>query len=220
MKRNLLYFIYYPGHLTHYHLLNLEQLKKYWDVFDGFKVITIAHEGNNEQGLEELRDMLPSDKNTFMHCVYNDPDTWEAKHFLKRLPFFRSGETFYAHCKGISRKPMPGLDMWIKNLYDKNLENHKPLKGKVFSGICGKLLPCPPQVPEPFHFSGSFYWMNTPRVNARMYGWTITPDRYLTERFPAIIARQDECRFDFYSTTKNENFYQYFTWEKILSQQS
>lgn len=215
MIRNLLYFIYYPGHITPYHELNITMLKKHWHVFNGDKIITIAYDKNNEKGLEEFCDMFPEDY-TIQRIVYNDPLNWECNHFLKMLPMVRKGETFYAHCKGVSRPVTDGLTTWIEHLYDMNLMDPQPLKGKVFSGICAKLLPCPPYVPEPFHYSGSFYWMNTPRVNARLFGLKLQPERYLTERFPAIIAKQEECRFDFYLTYSNESFYEQYVWDRIL----
>ena len=39
VPKNLIYFIYYGGKITHYHRLNLSLLGKYWSVFNGKKVI-------------------------------------------------------------------------------------------------------------------------------------------------------------------------------------
>ncbi len=39
-------------------------------------------------------------------------------------------------------------NIWINHLYRKNLENVPRLGDKIFAGVCGKLLPCPPYVPQ------------------------------------------------------------------------
>lgn len=218
MKTNLIYFIYYPGYLTEYHYINLEYLQEYIKQFTGKIIITIASDPGQRRNHVELLDLIPRYLNvgTFKLChKHNDRINWEAAHFLDALEEVNDGETFYGHCKGISRGPMPGLYTWINYLYNENLRDHQPLDGKIFSGICGKRLPCPPYVPEPFHFSGSFYWFNTNEVKKRIHEIKPEISRYLTERLPGIISTEEECRFDFYSTTKNENFYQNGTWTRI-----
>jgi hypothetical protein len=43
----------------------------------------------------------------------------------------------------------------------------------------------------------------------------MTYNKYFTERFPAIIAKKEECIFGFGSTDKNLNFYDEKTWVEI-----
>jgi len=204
---NLIYFIYFNGKLNHYHELNLHYLRKYWGLFSGQRVVKISVEGGYD--ISPILELLP--ENCQFELVKNDPNLGESEHFLKSLHNVSDGMTFYAHCKGVSRPKMEGLDIWVKNLYSVNLDHVPDLRHKLFSGICGKLLPCPPYVPESFHYSGSFYWFNTAKVKERLKA--IECNKYLTERFPAIIAKQDECLFGIMSSDKNLNFYQIGTWQ-------
>lgn len=207
--KNLIYFIYYGGNLTHYHKLNLSYLRKYWSLFDGQKVVKVAVDG--KYCLEALKMLLPVDCE--IEVVQNNTVYGESIHFIQSIKQVSGGITFYAHCKGVSRPVWAGLDIWIANSYTKNLEVIPDLSTKLFSGICGKLLACPPYVPQDFHYSGSFYWFNTDKVKARLKVYDL--DRYLTERFPALIASKIECNFAWPYSDKNLNFYDERTWAKL-----
>jgi hypothetical protein len=209
VPKNLIYFIYYGGNLTHYHRLNLRLLNKYWSVFNGKKVVKVAVDG--KALLEPLKSLLPSDCE--FEIVENNSRLGESVHFIDSIGKVNDGITFYAHCKGISRPVWKGLDIWIERMYKDNLEAIPELKENLFSGVCGKLLPCPPYVPQEFHYSGSFYWFNTDKVKARIKEMPM--DRYLTERFPAIIAKQSECVFKYPSFNKNLNYYDERTWASL-----
>jgi hypothetical protein len=108
---------------------------------------------------------------------------------------------------------MRGLDKWIAHLYEGNLNAIPDLSEKLFSSVCGKLLACPPYVPQDFHYSGSFYWFNTNKVKARLKDMPM--DRYLSERFPAVIANESECIFNYPSFNKNLNYYDERTWANL-----
>jgi hypothetical protein len=205
VPKNLIYFIYFDGYINHYHRLNLEYLCKYWHLFDGQKIVKIAV--NNNSCLPLVR-LLPKDCK--YEVVQNNPKLGESHHFLESLSRINNGITFYAHCKGVSRPKWKGLDMWIKTLYENNLEAIPDLTSKLFSGTCAKLVSCPPFVPQSFHYSGSFYWMDTIQVKKRK--WFNDVDKYLTERFPAMIADKDECNFVFPYFQSNPNLYQEITW--------
>ena len=209
VRKNLIYFIYYNGRLHHYHVLNLQLLSMYWSAFNGKCIVKIAVD--QDYSVEPIVEMLP--KGCEYRVVRNNQTTGEAFHFLESLVEIDGGMTFYGHCKGVTRPSWRGLDIWITNLYRKNLENVPRLGDKIFAGVCGKLLPCPPYVPQDFHYSGSFYWMDTDKVKSRLQKFTL--DKYLTERFPAMIAKQDECIFGFASSDKNLNFYDERTWRDI-----
>ena len=210
-KKNLIYFIYYNGKLHHYHVLNLRLLSMFWSVFDGQKIVKIAVDG--DYNLAPIVEMLPKDCE--YRIVKNVPQTGECKHFLESLVEVNGGMTFYGHCKGVTRPMWRGLDMWITHLYRKNLENVPRLGDKIFAGVCGKLLPCPPYVPEPFHYSGSFYWFATDKVKERLKNKKIVMEKYVTERFPGIMAKEQECIFGFASSNKALNFYDERTWRTI-----
>jgi hypothetical protein len=181
----------------------------FWSVFDGQKIVKIAVDGN--YSIDALLSLLPKDCE--YRIVKNIKETGEAYHFLESLVEIKEGMTFYGHCKGVTRPMWRGLDTWITHLYRKNLDIVPTLGDKIFAGVCGKLLRCPPYVPEEFHYSGSFYWMNTDKVKKRL--GKIVMDKYLTERFPAIIANKEECIFGFGTTDKNLNFYDERTWREL-----
>jgi hypothetical protein len=210
-KKNLIYFIYYNGKLHHYHVLNLKLLSMFWSVFNGQKIVKIAVDG--DYNLAPIVDMLPKDCK--YRIVKNVPHTGECKHFLESLVEVSGGMTFYGHCKGVTRPMWRGLDMWITHLYRKNLTDVPRLGDKVFAGVCGKLLPCPPYVPEPFHYSGSFYWFATDKVKERLKTKKIVMEKYVTERFPGMMAKEQECIFGFASSNKAHNFYDERTWRTI-----
>lgn len=207
--KNLIYFIYYSGSLNHYHFLNLGLLKEYWKIFDGEKIVKIAVDSDYD--LTPLIDLLPPDIN--FEVVKNDPELGESIHFIDSISRIKKGLTFYAHCKGVSRSPMEGLDRWIENLYKLNLNHVPELREKAFAGICGKLLDCSPYVPYPFHYSGSFYWFNPERLKRK----ELIPNRYLSERFPAIMADQEDCIFNHPSFYINLNYYSIETWNFLES---
>lgn len=209
IPKNIIYFIYYGGKITHYHRLNLKLLAKYWSVFNGKKVIKVAIDGR--AFLEPLKSLLPKDCQ--IELVENNRTFGEAAHFLDSLNRIKDGITFYAHCKGVSRPIWRGLDLWIEHSYKGNLETIPDLSNKLFSGVCGKLLPCPPYVPQDFHYSGSFYWFNTEKVKARLGKYEM--NRYLTERFPGMIANKSECLFNYPYSDKNLNFYDEKTWARL-----
>ena len=209
VPKNLIYFIYYGGKITHYHRLNLRLLNKYWSVFNGKKVVKVAIDG--KAFLEPLKSLLPSDCE--FEIVQNNPIMGESVHFIDSIGKVNDGITFYAHCKGISRPTWKGLDIWIERMYKDNLKAIPDLRDNLFSGVCGKLLACPPYVPQDFHYSGSFYWFNTNKVKDRIKEMPM--DRYLTERFPAIIAKKSECVFQYPSFNKNLNYYDERTWASL-----
>lgn len=206
VQKNLIYFIYYGGRIGHYHRLNLGLLKKYWHLFDGQKIVKIAIDSGYTA--KSLIPLLPADCK--FEVVENNRVFGESVHFIDSIKRVKEGITFYGHCKGVSRPIWRGLDTWIEKSYTNNLESVPDLSNKIFSGTCGKLLACPPYVPQDFHYSGSFYWFNTEKVKARLKEFEM--DRYLTERFPAMIAKKSECNFVYPSFDKNLNYYDERTW--------
>jgi hypothetical protein len=209
VKKNLIYFIYFNGSLNYYHMLNLEFLRNFWNVFDGDRVVKIAVD--SDYSTDDIVNLLPD--GCKYQIVKNDPQNGEAIHFLESLNLVNGGITFYAHCKGVTRPRLNGLDMWINKLYNSNLTKVPDMSGKLFSGVCGKILPCPPFVPEPFHYSGSFYWFDTEKVKPRVVNLQI--NKYLTERFPSMVARYEECLFGYPTERLNTNYYAEETWRRL-----
>lgn len=209
VKKNLIYFIYYNGELNYYHIHNLALLEKYWSMFDGKKIVKIAIDSTYPTN--RILSLLP--QGCEYEVVQNDRMNGEAYHFLESLERVDGGITFYGHCKGVTRPRSKGLDIWIDRLYNSNLICVPDLQDKLFYGICGKVLPCPPYVPEPFHYSGSFYWFNTDKVKPRIKNLPV--NKYFTERFPAMVAKYEECLFGHPTGGVNLNYYAEETWRGL-----
>ena len=207
-KRNLIYHIYFDGTLNHYHKVNLALLTQYKGVFNGEVICKLAIEKGTD--ISAIKDRIP-----FKFEIVQNNKLGEANHFIDSLKRISGGQTFYAHCKGVTRPVMWGLEQWIIHLYKWNLEDYPRLTDKIFSGVCGKLLPCPPYVPEPFHYSGSFYWFNHDSVKWRWNWIQRDYNNYLTERLPGMLAKFNECEFRHVAVKHNISFYSDAIWRKI-----
>jgi hypothetical protein len=213
-RKNLIYHIYFDGTVNQWHRFNLTQLETFAHVFDGQIIVKLAV-NDLEQDITEISPLIP-----FPFEMVQNNSLNEASHFLDSLERISGGITFYAHCKGVTRGYMWGMEQWIRMLYRWNLSKYPVLNGKIFSGVCAKLLPCPPYVPEPFHYSGSFYWMDTDKAKERWRERKIDYNSYLTERFPAICSEMSECQFNEVATRHNVNFYADQTWISIFNEKS
>ena len=210
VRKNLIYYIYFDGVVNDYHRLNLALLNKYWHLFDGHKIIKVSV-NDMSIDLDPLFNLMP-ELQFWIELVQNN-QMGEAVHSYDSLNQVDSGVTFYAHCKGVSRPHMNGLVTWINKLYDENLSKEPNLNGKLFAGICAKLLDCSPYVPYDFHYSGSFYWFDTAKVKERLKDFEL--NKYFTECFPAIVANMSECQFNYHYTFHNVNYYLEETWQSL-----
>lgn len=202
MVRNLLYHIM-PKTTWEW---NVDQLAKRIQVFTGKLIFSIAHGA----GLEELESVkrkiltkLPFTihQNIIFIQVQNDRKLGEAKSFPSLLSlaskFDRTGITFYAHAKGVTRPNHPSVTLWTDALYHFNLDNIEKvealLKSYPIIGAFkryGKFAQFPRN--SLYHFSGSFYWFRNKDLFAR--DWTQIPQRfYATEAYPSLIFTKDEA---------------------------
>ena len=213
MKRNLIYYIYLKDCPALW--LNLELMDKYIHLFDGQIIIKMAGVVDN---INIIGQKYPWILNA--ELVPNYP-THEAPHFkqaLSELDLTEPRMTFYAHAKGVSRPWNKALERWIRLMYMGNLERVPNLWDNLFFGCFGKLRRGSDQVPVPWHYSGTFYWMNTVPVLSRFYKMAIPPEidnRWFTENFPGWIAGEDEVMFNIHaSDEKGYNLYSEKFWSK------
>jgi hypothetical protein len=216
MKRNLIYYIYLKDCPALW--LNLDLMDKYIHLFDGQIIIKMAGVVDN---INIIGQKYPWILNA--ELVPNYP-THEAPHFkqaLTELDLTEPSMTFYAHAKGVSRPWNKALERWIRLMYKGNLDHVPDLGNKLFSGCFGKLRRGSDQVPVPWHYSGTFYWMSTVRVVNRYYFYEkfgIPQDvdnRWFTENFPGLIATQKEVLFNIHaSDEKGYNLYSDKFWLK------
>jgi len=212
MKKNLIYFIWWNpdiGMLEY----NLDLIEKYLDIFDGEVFVIVAG---------AFIETLPNRKifqNVHLKTGLNDPINGERdyfKYFLHLLPK-EDSITFYAHAKGVSRVVNDPLKWWVKLLYEGNLETFPDLETNLFSGCFGKLRPSR-QCPLGWHYSGSFFWFKTKEVLERYETSDIPKEidnRWFTENFPALIAKQDEAEFRLWSGNERKmNFYSHDWWNR------
>jgi hypothetical protein len=213
VRKNLIYFIYWSpenGMLEY----NLNLIERYLTMFDG-KIIVILAGTDKEEHKRFINYSLWD--NTMFVFVNNDPEFGEKNHFklaLKLLPEDDS-ITFYAHAKGVSRVVNDPLKWWVKLLYEGNLETLPNMETNLFSGCFGKLR-ASTQCPLGWHYSGSFFWFKTKEVLERHEKIKIPKEidnRWFTENFPALIAKDHECEFRLWSgNERSMNFYSHDWW--------
>ena len=217
MKKNLIYFIYWSpknGMLEY----NLSLLERYLHLFDG-QILLISAGYDLFEHEEIAIEYFGDDLYEKMVIVPNDPINGEKEYFKKALNLLPKDDsiTFYAHAKGVSRVVNDPLRWWVKLLYEGNLETLPNMETNLFSGCFGKLRPSR-QCPLGWHYSGSFFWFKTRQVLER-YEKTKIPkeidNRWFTENFPALIAKQDEAEFRLWSGNERKmNFYAYDWWNR------
>jgi hypothetical protein len=221
MKKNLIYFIWWNtdnGMLEY----NLNLIEKYLHIFDG--QILIINVDYNEYDLNHLGIFYNYQNILNNHNIHyldgkNDPINGEKDYFKYALSLLPKDDsiTFYAHAKGVSRVVNDPLKWWVKLLYEGNLETLPDLETNLFSGCFGKLRPSR-QCPLGWHYSGSFFWFKTKEVLQR-YETTEIPkeidNRWFTENFPSLIAKQEECEFRLWSGNERKmNFYAHDWWNR------
>lgn len=138
----------------------------YYPLFDGEKVIYVSSDSDIPT---ELKSSISDRLGGVKKFVKNDPENRESKYFIEQLSILKSsgGMIFYHHSKG-STYTNPNVDKWTSSMYYFNLndDNIKKVEnefniGKIFSGIFRVDYPSPPWVYSDWHFSGTFFWINS-----------------------------------------------------------
>lgn len=199
---------------------NLEQLEKYWAVFDGRKVINI----NQAAGLlrpDRIEPLLAKYHLDGCEIIYSGNDkTRETRPFVEKLlptVEHEPGITFFAHLKGSTRPESSACRKWAEYMYRFNLQDarkveaalsHHAVAGIFKTGPCGTTVPC-------WHYSGTFFWFRNDILFLRKWR-DIDLDRFGTEAYPARMFETHEAACLAYGNVGgNVNLYQNETWERI-----
>lgn len=185
VTKNLLYHIY-PLRENNIWYENAQELKKYWQVFTGRKIIGIAIDENTVSPKEVQAAF--GDSTIEWIIQQNDPKLGERLTFaegLKRLRSLNPDEaTFYAHAKGVgnwcakmravNKTLMDNLDysvrQWRNYMYEYCLSPPVDLDAILrtyaaagcfqYIGDVGKDHEAAGDVPCHWFFAGTFYWFN------------------------------------------------------------
>ena len=194
--RNLLYHV---TPIANYKW-NIEQLTKRWSVFTGKKVIAVAYDTNCDS-IEKVKELFPKEANIHFVEVSNHPELREthslATLLLHASQFDRSGSTFYAHTKGVTRKDDPAVTLWTDAMYHYNLgaveAADAQLKQFPVTGCCkryGKFAHFPKH--SNYHYSGTFFWFRNKDLFDR--AWTQVPQiRYGAEAYISLLFKDAEA---------------------------
>lgn len=182
IKRNLCYYMYpIKNSLWTFHI---EQLKRYLDVFNGKKIITIAVD-NRSVSADEVRRTLNRD-DILWRVVTNDASLWETAAFPGMLQLVESRDpnefTFYAHAKGVRRPDwaIENARIWSGTMYFLNLSSIT-MTNRILSAH--DALGCYRHQDQnhggsDWHYSGTYFWFrhstvfskNWKEIHPHLYG--------------------------------------------------
>lgn len=232
MKRNLLFFCYFPNNETNFYIdFNLKMLNYYKNRFTGERHICISLDDLNVdlKKYESYFDFISPDSITF---VLNNPETGESVGFIELVNKLKKDNsiTFYAHSKNSSKykeTDNTALHNWLFSMYYFNLDDTYIQKtdeylvsDKIFSGAFRKNIACAPWVTSNWHYSGTFFWFSTNKV-MDINGWNMnidTSNRYSIEAWPGSISNITDSIVSFYENDTNYNLLLQPTWNDILKE--
>jgi hypothetical protein len=185
---------------------NVATLRRYWDRFNGKKIVAIAigKHGDSIFPPRFVEAELPGAE--FIH-VPNDSAAREAASFVALLDAVKSTDsseaTFYAHTKGVTLAGNRVIRMWRRRMYLECLRDLDRVVDALSRVSCcgafrriGQFPNFPPY--SKWHFSGTFFWFRNddffshPRwreVDRQQYG----VEAHLSKLFP---LEQSECLFN------------------------
>jgi len=210
---HLLYFVTPYGNWES----NLFYLKQYISTFQGERLCCVA-EGKGLLSREESSRILQrffSPQNIFF--IPNDLELRETPGFffllktlLARVPLNNEKDKiFFAHTKGVSHQPSNlAVRLWTELLYRRNLEDislvENQLRSKCITG-CMRKFGNPKHFPDgcPWHYHGTFFWINVKALNARNWESKFCMHRYGAEAFPGITFSSEESDVLWYDNVKS-----------------
>ena len=222
MKKHLLFFVF----LFHKEGLawKLTNISPHEGQFDGKKIACIAMDEETMQ-LENVLRLMEDHMVEFDHVipVINDPKQRETRYFLTMLASVidEPGLTFYCHSKGVwqgksNRDAYRGAKKWVKLLYEENLGNpamvDTAMEQYTFGGVLRARKPHR-LVPVPWHYSGTFFWINNQKLRNHNWARHAHWGRYGTEAYPGGIVDVNESvcfkydHFDPSGSIYNEKFW-------------
>lgn len=201
IRRNLIYHVYPSKTLSEVWRWNLDQLLERINLFNGKKVVAIAHDKKSHHP-DEVMSILDGHGIEFI-LLKNKPAKAEGISFIPLMESIASTKkkdvTFRAHAKGVTRNPrqFPTIKSWTQAMYIANLDNWDAVKLHLEKySMTGAFRRIKPLGASPWHYSGSFYWFRNRDVFSKE--WKVTKDaRYDVEAWPGIMfpKKQVGCLF-------------------------
>lgn len=197
-RRNLLYHVW-PARGSIWRW-NIEQLLHRIDLFNGRRIVSIAHDAQSEAP-EAVMELLAGHGCEFL-VIPNDP-RGEAAAFPGLLEAIRceggNQVTFYGHAKGVRHEPkFPApLKKWVESLYQINLDDWASVRAQLdrwpMTGafrLRGRFRVH--QNLGDWHYSGTFFWFRNDSVFCNQDPPAV-PDFYFgVEVWPGLLFRADE----------------------------
>jgi hypothetical protein len=207
---HLLFHIHCIEHEKTYY--SIEQIHKYINIFDGYKIITVSGEIDpicTSAAFMKLVATLSQTPDIFIIPTQNNLDRRESVHFfniaaplLKALLSSNNKYTsannyvFYAHSKGVTHTEKNyAITAWVNTLWKYNLAYYndtiKPLLGKHKFIGCLKTkeqhaIKCS------CHYQGTFFWFDAKVLSDQ--SWYQNYNHILSlEMWPGLVANDDEC---------------------------
>jgi hypothetical protein len=203
MIRNLFYQICPIAHNDEWKT-NVDQLRRYFDVFNG-TLVFIIKTGYLMVDSDDVVAYLDAPEGSQILFEENDVKLIEAKGFFKGLKLLESQNkdeiTFYAHTKGITpdylEEDRQNIRYWNAFMYDFNLgyiEQVEAALQRYSSCGCFKLVRNYDNIEAPWHYSGSFYWFRHDKIFIRpdLQG-SIQLERYLSETFLGYFIEEPDA---------------------------
>ncbi len=207
--KNLIYSVYPRANNIEW-MLNVLELKKYYDTFDGKKIIIVREDSSTTvSDVEYWYNLFPKSEIRFVH---NNPVLGETLGFLDAidtiLHYDYTGYTFYAHTKGVThteKDKIKAIRIWRNNMYHACL-NIMHFNNVSCLGAYGINIKSPLYPQALWSYVGNFWWVK----NAKLIDsdWNkITLDKYGVEGYlgsilpwsEAVCILDDHCDKDFYS---------------------
>lgn len=210
---------------------NLSVIKSYLPIFNGKKIITVATD-RTTLSIKQVKDKLGDDLE-YIH-IQNSPlgETTNFLHMLEQVMSVSNDDIiFYGHTKGVTANSSSteiSVTRWRYEMYSHCLGRIKEVDQILTTTtpyVCcgcfkvGADFIYPEQIMVhhiPWHFSGSFFWINAKKLAA--YNWKqIIPCRHGVEAYLGGIVPSEKAYcledttgfFDKYNTTLSD-------WDMIL----
>lgn len=170
MKKNLTFYLYpVKDSVWSWHV---DRLRRYWDIFTGRKLVVLALDSRTED------ERVVKDEFRGLDCeitvTENDPKAGETKTFIDQMALLASENadeaTFYAHGKGVSRKPCETANIlaWSSAMYHMNLSD-PVLVDRLISQF--EALGCFRfefyHAGSAWHFAGTYFWVRHSSIFSR-----------------------------------------------------
>lgn len=216
--RNLIYHVYPMKRSRGCWEWNLDQLIQRIDLFNGKRIVAIAHDKNAEKSIEVQR-ILQDYVDDFL-ILKNSSGRAEGASFvplMERVESLDKNEvTFRAHAKGVSRDPVtfPTIRGWTEAMYATCLDDWATVESQLKdNAVTGSFRRLQRLGRSHWHYSGSFYWFRNHDVFNRE--WRVTKNkRYDVEAWPGIMFSLDNAGCLFYDNVKHLYTERY--WQKTV----